>query len=322
MLDAVYFLCLTKSNLFATDQQSVRFGSDFLRVEGIFDIEGGQEHVVGRFQQGKRKEFFVNEVPYTKLSQHIGRFPCMMISPADAEIIIGGSEARRKLLDSTLAQTDGAYLEALVMYNKILLQRNAALKQFAERGYFDHSLLQVYDEKMIPLGEQIFQKRKAALEVIQPIFLSLYEWISLNRDSVTLQYSAQLISKSFGELLMESRQKDLMLQRTDAGVHKDDFDILINQVSGKKFGSQGQQKSILIALKLAMFQYIRIQKGFAPVLLVDDIFDKLDADRSASLIDLLSGDNTGQVILTHTRKDDFPNHTNVNVLAIEELTHI
>ena len=319
LLDAVYFLCLTKSNLYSTDQQSIRFGADFLRIEGSFNSNEFAQKVVCRFQTGKRKEFFVNEVPYTKLSEHIGAFPCMMISPGDADIIIGGSEDRRKVIDSTLSQTDSEYLELLVQYNKLLAQRNAALKQFAESGRIDKNLLLSYDMRLIPIGEKVFAKRKHALLEIQPLFETCYEQISLNRDAVSIQYLSQLEGKSFQELMNNSLQKDLILQRTDTGIHKDDVDLQINLVSAKKFGSQGQQKSVLIALKLALFQYIKKQKGFAPILLVDDIFDKLDRDRGNALIEILSSDLTGQVIISHTKREDFNNLKMVETIAVEEI---
>ncbi len=322
LLDAIYFLCLTKSNLFATDQQSIRFGSDFLRLEGSFRKYEAVEKVICRFQQGKRKEFLVNDVPYSKLSEHIGLFPCMMISPADAEIIIGGSDERRKVIDGTLSQTDKEYLELLLNYNKLLAQRNAALKQFAESGKTDKSLLQTYDMRLIPIGEKLFQKRKNALLEIQPLFEESYAQISLNRDSVLLQYVSQLEGKNFEQLMHENLKKDLVLQRTDAGIHKDDLELNINAVSAKKFGSQGQQKSVLIALKLALFQYIKKQKGFSPILLVDDIFDKLDNDRGAALVELLSSDLTGQVMLTHTSAEDLSNATHVEVIEVENLKSV
>ncbi len=319
LLDAVYFLCLTKSNLYSTDQQSIQFGSDFLRLEGNFNSNEFAQKVVCRFQAGKRKEFFVNEVPYTKLSEHIGVFPCMMISPGDGDIIIGGSEDRRKVMDSTLSQTDSEYLELLVQYNKLLAQRNAVLKQFTESGRTDKNLLLSYDMRLIPIGEKVFAKRKNALLEIQPLFEIFYEQISLNRDAVSIQYLSQLEGKSFEELLNNSLQKDLILQRTDTGIHKDDIDLQINSVSAKKFGSQGQQKSVLIALKLALFQYIKKQKGFAPILLVDDIFDKLDKDRGNALIEMLSSDLTGQVIISHTKREDFNEMKIVETIAVDDV---
>ncbi len=319
LLDAVYFLCLTKSNLYSTDQQSIRFGADFLRLEGSFNKNENEQKVICRFQAGKRKEFFVNEVPYAKLSEHIGVFPCMMISPADAEIILGGSEDRRKVIDSTLSQTDGEYLDLLLQYNKLLAQRNAVLKQFAESGRTDKNLLLSYDMRLIPIGEKVFAKRKNALLEIQPLFEIFYEQISLNRDTVSIQYLSQLEGKSFEELMNNSLQKDLILQRTDTGIHKDDIDLQINSVSAKKFGSQGQQKSVLIALKLALFQYIKKQKGFAPILLVDDIFDKLDKDRGNALIEMLSSDLTGQVIISHTKREDFDELKMVETIAVGEI---
>lgn len=319
LLDAVYFLCLTKSNLFATDQQSIRFGADFLRLEGQFSKHAEKAKVLCRYQAGKRKEFFVNEVPYTRLSEHIGVFPCMMISPGDGEIIIGGSEERRKVIDSTLSQTDGEYLELLLQYNKLLAQRNAVLKQFAESGRVDRSLLLSFDMRLIPIGEKVFAKRKNALLAIQPLFEAFYEKISLNRDVVSIQYLSQLEAKSFEALMAGSLQKDLVLQRTDVGIHKDDIELQINTVSAKKFGSQGQQKSVLIALKLALFQYVKQQKGFAPILLVDDIFDKLDSDRGDALIDILADELTGQVIISHTRSEDFDRFDMVESIAVEDV---
>jgi DNA replication and repair protein RecF len=300
ILDSIYYLCLTKSYFNNVDQQNILFGKDFFRLDG--DILRGEDkfHITYKLPPNKRKELTVNDNVVAKLSDHIGQFPCIIISPNDSELILGSSEERRKFLDGTISQVNHAYLEWLILYTKLLAQRNAALKRFAETRKTDFDLLGTYDRQLVPLGMQIYQARKVVINKLQPVFQSFYKEISLEREPVSFSYYSQLNEKPLDELLMDSLDRDIMLQRTDCGTHKDDLEFSIGTNKMKKFGSQGQQKSFIIAMKMAQYELIRQGSSLKPFLLIDDIFDKLDNDRSRQLIDLIASDRFGQVFLTDT----------------------
>jgi DNA replication and repair protein RecF len=300
ILDSIYYLCLTKSYFNNIDQQNILFGNDFFRLDG--DIAKGSEHFLLTYKlfPNKKKELKVNDNVIPRLSDHIGQFPCIIISPNDSELILGSSEERRKFLDGTISQVNHDYLEWLIVYTKLLAQRNAALKRFAETRKTDKELLATYDLQMIPLGVQIHEARKIVIAKLQPIFQSFYREISLERELVSFSYYSQLNERYFGDWMLENFERDVMLQRTDAGVHKDDLEFIIGSNKMKKFGSQGQQKSFIISMKLAQFELIRQATSIKPFLLIDDIFDKLDNDRSRQLIDLIASDRFGQVFLTDT----------------------
>ncbi len=302
ILDAVYYLCLTKSYFNSVDQQNILFGQDFFRLQGRFKKNDGAFEVVYKLPPTKRKELLINDIAVTKLSDHIGNFPCIIISPDDSQLILGSSEERRKFLDGTLSQINHQYLEWLITYNKVLAQRNAALKRFAETRHTDKQLLESYNSQLIPLGTKIYEARKVVIERLQPVFQQFYKEISLEREPVSFNYFSQLNEKPIDLLLTENLSRDLALQRTDVGVHKDDLEFFIADNKMKKFGSQGQQKSFIIAMKFAQYEMIKAAATATgkPVLLIDDIFDKLDNERSQKLISLIAGDNFGQVFLTDT----------------------
>ncbi len=300
IIDAVYYQCLTKSYFNSVDQQNILFGKDFFRLEGRFQKQGGAFEVVYKLPASKRKELLINDVAVPKLSDHIGNFPCIIISPDDSQLILGSSEERRRFLDGTISQINHEYLEWLIVYNKILAQRNAALKQFAETKRTDKQLLESYDKQLIPLGVKIYEARKIVMQKLQPIFQKFYKEISLEREPVSFSYYSQLNEKPFDVLLENSLNRDVMLQRTDVGVHKDDMEFFLSANKMKKFGSQGQQKSFIISMKFAQYELIQQSKQFKPLLLIDDIFDKLDNDRSQKLIELIAGNEFGQVFLTDT----------------------
>ena len=305
IVDAIYYLCLTKSYFNSVDQQNILFGQDFFRLEGRFLKQGGAFEVVYKLPANKRKELLINDVAVPKLSDHIGNFPCIIISPDDSQLILGSSEERRKFLDGTISQINHEYLEWLITYNKVLAQRNAALKRFAEIKKVDKHLLETYDKQIVPLGTKIYEARKIVMQKLQPVFQKFYKDISLEREMVSFSYYSQLNEKPLDLLLQDCYNKDLMLQRTDAGVHKDDMEFLMGPNKMKKFGSQGQQKSFIIAMKFAQYELIKHgvageKADFKPLLLIDDIFDKLDNDRSQKLIELIAGDAFGQVFLTDT----------------------
>ncbi len=300
IVDAVYYLCLTKSYFNSVDQQNILFGKDFFRLEGRFQKEGGAFEIVYKLPTNKRKELLVNDIVVPKLSDHIGNFPCIIISPDDSQLILGSSEERRKFLDGTISQINHEYLEWLITYNKVLAQRNAALKRFAETKKTDKHLLETYASQLIPLGTKIYEARKVVMHKLQPIFQKFYKEISLERELVSFSYYSQLNEKPFDVLLESSLNRDVMLQRTDVGIHKDDMEFFIGANKMKKFGSQGQQKSFIISMKFAQYELIAQSKQFKPVLLIDDIFDKLDNDRSQKLIELIASNNFGQIFLTDT----------------------
>lgn len=312
IVDAVYYLCLTKSYFNSVDQQNILFGKDFFRIEGRFKKQNEAYEVVYKLPQNKRKELLINDVAVPKLSDHIGNFPCIIISPDDSQLILGSSEERRKFLDGTISQINHQYLEWLITYNKVLTQRNAALKRFAETRKTDRQLLEIYDNQLVPLGTKIYEARKLVIDKLQPVFQHYYQQISLQRETVKFTYASQLNDTPFDELLTRGVDRDLLLQRTDTGIHKDDIEFFITPnvpqaVASKikKFGSQGQQKSFIIAIKLAQFELIKqgVEANggsFKPLLLIDDIFDKLDNDRSQKLIELIAGNEIGQVFLTDT----------------------
>jgi DNA replication and repair protein RecF len=314
IIDSIYYLCLTKSYFNSIDQQNILFGNDFFRLDGelkkIIDenTNNGSKktnreekfHITYKLPANKRKELIVNDVTIPKLSDHIGNFPCIIISPDDSQLILGNSEERRKFLDGTISQINHQYLEWLITYQKVLAQRNAALKRFAETKKIDRHLIESYDKQLLPLGTNIHGARKVVVAKLQPIFQAFYKEISLEREMVSFSYYSQLNEKPFADLLHDSFDKDVMLQRTDAGIHKDDLDFFISNNKMKKFGSQGQQKSFIISMKFAQYELIKQNASTKPVMLIDDIFDKLDNDRSRKLIDLIAGDEFGQIFLTDT----------------------
>lgn len=304
IVDAIYYLCLTKSYFNSVDQQNVLFGKDFFRLDGEISKSEEKFNVVYKLPSNKRKELSVNDNVVPKLSDHIGNFPCIIISPDDSQLVLGSSEERRKFLDGTISQVNHEYLEWLIAYMKVLAQRNAALKQFAETRRTDKQLLETYNNQLVPLGTKIYEARKVVIEKLQPVFQSFYRDISLEREQVSFVYNSQLHNKPLDVLLHDNVERDLILQRTDTGIHKDDLDLFLGNNKMKKFGSQGQQKSFIISMKLAQFEIIK--QGIAseqtkmPLLLIDDIFDKLDNDRSRKLVELIASDNFGQVFLTDT----------------------
>jgi DNA replication and repair protein RecF len=247
-----------------------------------------------------KKEFYLNDVEYTKYSEHIGKFPCVMIAPDDIELITGSSEERRRFLDTLISQVDPGYLQQLIAYTKVLQQRNSLLKRFAELGKTDWSLLEVLDEQLIQPGNYIHTIRKGYTEQLISLVQKFYTQIAGNDEVVTLQYESQLNMADFYALLNQFRNKDFLLQRSNAGVHKDDIGMQLNGQLFKITASQGQRKSLLFALKLAEFELLKTNKGFAPVLLLDDVFEKLDDNRMHHLLHWVCKENDGQVFITDT----------------------
>ncbi len=303
LLDAIYYLCMCKNSSSLNDRSIVQRGMDFFRLEGNFIIQDKKEQVVAKVIPGKRKEFERNKVPYEKLMEHIGLLPVVMIIPDDTELAKEGSEVRRKFLDNTLSQSDSVYLEQLVRYNRILKQRNATLKQFAQERSFDKALISAFDAQLVVPANYIKNTRAKFIEAFAPLFEYYYAKISAEQEGVKLQYRTQLKEEvSFKKLLEDAAEKDRILQRTTVGIHKDDLVFHIDDFPLKKFASQGQTKSFVLAMKLAQYDYLKSIKEQLPLLLLDDIFDKLDRSRVEQLVQLLIEGDFGQVFITDTHE--------------------
>lgn len=303
ILDAIYYLAYGKSYFNPVALQNIKHHEDFFVVEGSFLKEDKQEHIVCSLKKGQKKTMKRNGKAYQKFSEHLGLIPLVIISPADQDLISEGSEVRRKFIDTVISQQDAIYLQDLINYQKIISQRNALLKYFALNHTFDNETLTIYNEQIAPLAQSIFEKRKAFIEEFEPIFKEYHQKITGNREDVTLTYESHLHEKSMIQQLEESLQKDRVLQYTSVGIHKDDIEFHLEGFPLKKFGSQGQQKSLLIALKLAQFDFLKKQSGILPILLFDDIFDKLDAQRVQQIINLVNDERFGQLFITDTHQD-------------------
>jgi DNA replication and repair protein RecF len=300
LLDLIYFLSLTKSFFNLTDQQLIKWNETFSRIEAEVEKNGELLELVVKIPLNKRKEMSINGAVCPKVSEYIGTLPLVIISPEDNDIIQGGSEERRKLFDNILAQVDSAYLEALMEYNKILEQRNSLLKIKAEKPATDISMLEFYNARLAQSGSYIFNKRKDIFQRFEAVFQQFYSIISEEKEQVKWYYASQLLTKDWTTLFEQNLQKDLVLQRTSAGIHRDDYEFTIHDEKIKKFGSQGQQKSFTIALKLSLYSYLHEMKGLLPILLIDDLFDKLDTKRMKQLIRILQGDEFGQIFMSDT----------------------
>lgn len=300
LLDAIHYLSLCKSYFNPIDSQQIKQGADFFIITGSFNRDDKQEAIACSVKRNQKKQFKRNKKDYQRLADHIGLLPLVMISPYDISIIIEGSEERRKFIDNVISQTDNQYLDELIAYNKVLLNRNALLKTIASTGRYDPGLLEVMDDQLVASGTRIFEKRKAFMEEFTAIFNQHYQFISGDAELVSLSYESQLLQNDLADLLKKNIEKDRVLERTTSGIHRDDLQFSIHGMPMKKFGSQGQQKSFLIALKLAQYSFLTQKKGFKPLLLLDDIFDKLDDLRVTKLMQMVSNNNFGQVFITDT----------------------
>ncbi|MGH1336361.1 MAG: DNA replication/repair protein RecF [Aureispira sp.] len=302
LLDAIHYLCMCKSHFSLPDRQVLQHGADFFRIEGDFEREGKIEAMVCTYAPRLRKKLLRNKVPYKRLADHIGFLPLIMIAPDDTLLITEGSENRRQFLDVLLVQLDPTYLQQLMTYNKVLQQRNAYLKSFKHPLEMDGALLETYNQQLLAPAQYIHEQRQQIVRRLTPVFQQYYKIISGDREQVSLFYQSQLTTQTLVNLLAESQEKDTWLQRTTKGIHKDDLKLLINEYAVKKFASQGQLKSYLLALKLAQYELLRQEVALPPVLLLDDIFDKLDSKRVEQLLTLLLERDFGQVFLTDTHE--------------------
>ena len=303
VLDAIYHLSFGKSYFNPIASQNIKHDEDFFVVDGVYKKNDRDEKIIVSLKRGQKKMIKRNGKSYERFSKHIGFLPLVIISPSDRDLIIEGSDTRRKFIDGVISQSDKNYLECLLNYSKILSQRNALLKYFSLNNNFNKDTLDVYNQQLNEYGNNIHYKRKLFLETFIPIFKSRYKSISNDNENVDLSYNSQLNESSLLELFKSNINKDRMLQYTSVGTHKDDLDFSIKGFPVKKFASQGQQKSFLIALKLAQFDFIKRQSGVTPILLLDDIFDKLDEQRVSQIIKLVDDENFGQLFISDTHAD-------------------
>tara|TARA_B100001142_G_scaffold84782_1_gene86057 strand:- start:323 stop:1402 length:1080 start_codon:yes stop_codon:yes gene_type:complete len=303
VLDAIYHLSFGKSYFNPISSQNIKHGEDFFAIKGSYKNESKEEVVIINFKKNDKKVIKRNNKKYEKFSDHIGFIPLVIISPSDRNLIAEGSDIRRKFIDSVISQSDKKYLENLINYNKILTQRNSLLKLIFKNKNFDKQTIQVYDSQLESIGEKIHMKRKMFLNDFIPVFKDKYKSISNNNEDVDIRYKTDLEFDKLSVLLQENIEKDMFLQYTSKGIHKDDLVFNINDYSVKKFGSQGQQKSLLIALKLAQFDFLKSQNKNNPILLLDDIFDKLDKNRVKQIINLVSANDFGQIFISDTDEE-------------------
>jgi len=302
LLDAVYYLSFCKSATNPVDSQNIRHGEDFFMLQGSYEREDGEpEEVYCGLKRKQKKQFKRNKKDYKRLAEHIGLLPLVMVSPADSALITGGSEERRRFMDMVISQYDREYLEALVRYNKALQQRNTLLKQEAEP---DAELMTLWEEMMAREGEVIYEKRRAYIEEFIPIFQQFYRCISKEREQVGLHYLSHCQRGPLLEVIRRDRDKDRIMGYSLHGIHKDELEMTLGDFPIKREGSQGQNKTYLIALKLAQFDFLKRAGGrTVPLLLLDDIFDKLDAERVEQIVRLVAGDNFGQIFITDTNRE-------------------
>lgn len=300
LLDAIHYLSFCKSFFNPVDSQNILHDAPFFLIQGLYTVEGQEEELYCGLKRNQKKQFKRNKKEYTRLADHIGRFPLVMISPADSELVTEGSESRRKFIDGVIAQFDRDYLEKLIHYNRILSQRNMLLKQIAGNASFDKDALEIWDVQLIEAGEVIHQKRRQFIGDFIAIFQKYYALISGAREQVDITYISHLNNAPFSEILTKALHRDQVLEYTTVGIHKDDLEFKIDGYAMKKYASQGQQKSFLIALKLAQFDFIKQIKQLTPILLLDDIYDKLDDLRVKQLMELVSSDHFGQLFITDT----------------------
>ena len=300
LLDAIHYLCFTKSYFSRQDQMNIHQGHEGFRVEGHFHLNEKVEKAVCILRETGKKEFSVNDNFYTKFSKHIGRYPCVIIAPDDIQLIIGASEERRKFIDTLLAQLDHNYLQSLINYTKILQQRNSFLRSFNENFGRDLSVLDILDEQLSKEGTLIFEKRREFSLKFLPIVKQLYNDICQKYENITLLYESEMHNLPIDDLLRQTRQKDLMLQRTSGGVHRDDLLLQLGEQPFKNIASQGQRKSLLFALKLAEMEILKEEKRLSPLLLLDDVFEKLDEERITNLLMRVCSDEETQIFITDT----------------------
>jgi DNA replication and repair protein RecF len=303
MLDAVYYLSFCKSFFNSIDSLNINHTENYFMLQGNYKRLESNEHITCGIQKGNKKQFKRNSKVYKKLAEHIGLLPLVMITPSDVSLILGGSDERRKFIDGVISQYNHNYLNDLLKYNRALLQRNNLLKQFSSDKYFDADLLGIWDSQLVEYGLRIHENRKEFVEKLIPIFQKYYSFISQGNEEVKLIHQSDLYDNNFDSLLKASVGKDRAAQFTTVGIHKDDLELQIGDYPIKKLGSQGQMKTYLVSLKLAQFNFIKQISGLKPILLLDDIFDKLDQHRVEQIIKVVAGEEFGQIFITDTNRE-------------------
>ena len=303
ILDAIHYLSLTKSFFNSIDSISIKHGEDYFIIQGTFVRDDEDDQIYCAFQKQKQKLLKRNGKEYKKLSDHVGRYPVVMISPADSALITEGSEDRRKFMNKIISQYSAEYLDSVLRYNKALQQRNKFLKDINTSGNFDPDVLAIWDAQLVKYGSYVYNEREVLINELIPVFQEYYSLISSGKESVKLKYRSHLSEGNFTETLQNSFNKDRYLEYTTIGIHKDDLLLEMDDFLVKSLGSQGQQKSYLVALKLAKFDYIKRKAGFSPILLLDDIFDKFDAERVEQIIRLVGNHRFGQIFITDTHQN-------------------
>ena len=303
LLDAVHYLCLTRSHFSYGDAGAIRHGADFFRVAGRFRSGQRPEHVVVRHRSRKPKVVERNGVAYGSLAEHVGLLPAVMISPSDIELATGGPEERRRFMDQTISQYDPRYLRALMTYNRVLKLRNAHLKAAGHPLQIDLTLLAAYDRQLGPVAGEIHGAREAFATALTPHFESLYAAIGGAAEAPALRYASRLAERPFGELLMRSRDQDAILGRTNVGPHRDDLQLSLGGEPLRRYASQGQLKTFVLALRLAQARLLGERQSRAPLLLLDDIFDRLDPQRVQRLVDVVLAEHYAQVFVTDTHEE-------------------
>ncbi|MBN2807469.1 MAG: DNA replication and repair protein RecF [Prolixibacteraceae bacterium] len=303
LMDTIYYLSFSKSFFNPVDTQNIRHGREMFMIQGKYARLDTDEVIAVGFKTGSPKTFKRNQKPYRKLSEHIGLFPLVMISPSDSILITGGSEERRKFMDGVIAQFDRQYLDALLRYNRTLQQRNNLLKYFQETRSFNADNLAVYDEQLVFYGTSIHEKRKQFIAQMIPYFQKFYDFIAMGKEQVVLNYESSLDQGNFQDQLTAARNRDRAVLFTTTGIHKDDLHLGLGDFPIRKLGSQGQTKTYLLALKFAQFEYLKNAGEIKPILLLDDLFDKLDANRVGKIIELVANDQFGQIFITDTNRE-------------------
>ena len=304
MLDAIHYLCFTKSYFGKTDAQHVLNGAQGFRLAGNVSVPGQETaEVICILRETGKKEFLLDGEPYDKFAQHIGKLPCVFIAPDDVQMITGTSEERRRFIDALLCQLDAHYLQQLMSYNKTLQQRNSYLKSLQPNRGADKQLLDVYDNQLIQHGNYVFEQRVIFLQKLAPLVQTFYEEIAGRQENISIAYESPLLQTAYTQLLQQTRDKDILLQRTTQGIHKDDLYFALEDAAFKSIASQGQRKRLLFPSQLAELDILKENKGFPPFLLLDDVFEKLDAQRMHQLLNKVCVENKGQVFITDTHCD-------------------
>lgn len=319
LLDAIHYCCLAKSYFSTNDQISTMFGMSGFRIEGNFELDTKSQNVVC-VNRGNKKELSLNGVLYEKFSHHIGLLPLVVIAPDDIDLVTGLAEIRRKFIDMLLCQLNPDYLRQLIRYNKLLQQRNSQLKLMATNLATPPEVLEILDQQIIPVGTDIFMERKKLMEKLIPLAESFYRRIAGTEENAFVAYQSTLEKDSFETLLIAGREKDIITQRSNYGIHRDEVLLMLESKLFRHVASQGQRKSLLFALKLAEFELLKDSKGFAPILLLDDVFEKLDGIRMNHLLEWVCSDNNGQVFITDThshRLEEALDSVDIDYQAIE-----